>query len=222
MEKHILRRRAAIGTLGLLLMVSTALAAAPLYKGWQKGPWEKYDEDGGIITYINDDVPTGVDAVRVDTVLPYPADALFPIITDPERAKTYSFIKEFRPIENHGSWGYLYQRVSATGVDDRDFTVRLDLMKPEVPNTGPYGWTWVQANDKGPPPTDAVRATVTSGSYILTPIDGGKKTHVSYRLWFDPGTWVPDFLVNPAVRGSAEETVSRLRKDARKIFAKKK
>lgn len=204
-----------------LLVVSGSLMASPIYQGWQKGPWEKYDKDNGVTVYLNEDVPTGVDAVRVDAILPYPADQLFPIITDPERARTYSFIKEFRPIENHGNWGYLYQRVSATGVKDRDFTVRLDLMSPKIPNTGPYGWTWKQANDKGPPPTDAVRATVTSGSYILTPVENGTKTLVSYRLWFDPGTWVPDFLVNPAVRASAIETVVRLRQDARKKYGKK-
>lgn len=216
-----LGKKRLLGTLVLLLLVSTALIAAPKYEGWQKGPWEKYDEDNGITMYLNEKVPTGVDAVRVDTVLPYPADRIFPIITSEERARSYSFIKEFKVIENNGTWGYLYQRVKATGVDDRDFTVRLEIMEPDVPNTGPYGWRWTQANDKGPPKTDAVRATVAAGSYILTPIDGGKRTHVSYRLWFDPGTWVPDFLVNPAVRASADETVIRLRKDARKMFAKK-
>ena len=201
--------------------MSGTLIAAPNYTGWQKGPWEKYDNDDGVTMYINESVPTGVDAVRVDTVLPYPADQLFPIITDPERAKSYSFIKEFRPIENHGTWGYLYQRVRATGVDDRDFTVRLDLFQPDTPNAGPYGWRWIQANEHGPKETDAVRATVAAGSYVLTPIANGTQTRVSYRIWFDPGTWVPDFLVNPAVRSSAKETVIRLRKDARKKFAKK-
>ena len=203
------------------LIASGSLVASPLYQGWQKGPWEKHDVDSGVTMYTNDTVPTGVEAVRVDMVLPYPADQLFPIITDPERAKTYSFIKEFRPLENHGTWGYLYQRVTATGVDDRDFTVRLDLFQPDVPNEGPYGWKWQQANDKGPKPTDAVRAKVASGSYVLTPIYNGTKTHVSYRIWFDPGTWVPDFLVNPAVRSSAKETVLRLKKDAQKKYGKK-
>ena len=204
----------------LLLMfgfVGEATAEAP-YTGWQKGPWEKHDEEDGIKIYLNDSVPGGVDAIRVDTVMDYPADKLFPIITSEERARSYSFIREFKVIANYNNkWGYLYQRVMSTGIDDRDFTVKLRIVIPKTANGGPYGWKWKQANEKGPKPKDGVvRASVVAGSYFLTPIDGGKRTLVSYRLWFDPTTWVPDMLVNPALRGGAVETVQRLVTDARK------
>lgn len=191
------------------------------YTGWKKGPWVKHDVDDGLTVYLNEEVPTGIDAVRVDAVIDMPADKLFPIIIDENRARSYSFIREFRPIAVYGEWGYLYQRVKATGVDDRDFTVKLKMVKPKVRNSGPYGWQWKQANDKGPEPRDGVvRATIVAGSYLLTPIEDGKKTLVSYRLWFDPGTWVPDILVNPAVRSSVKETVRRLVDDAQKEHAK--
>jgi len=191
------------------------------YTGWKKGPWEKHDVDDGITMYLNDEVPTGIDAVRVDAVIDLPADKIFPIIIDENRARSYSFIREFRPLAVYGEWGYLYQRVKATGVDDRDFTVKLKMVKPKRRNAGPYGWEWKQANDKGPKPRDGVvRATIVAGSYLLTPIEDGKKTLVSYRLWFDPGTWVPDILVNPAVRSSVKETVRRLVDDTLKQYKK--
>jgi len=193
------------------------------YAGWQKGPWKVHSKEKGNITvYINDSVPTSVEAIRVDTILPYPADQLFPIIVDPERAKSYSFIEEFVPVENHGNWGYLYQRVSSTGIQDRDFTVRLHMFEPRELNQGAYGWRWVQDNSKGPKPKKGVvRAKVVAGSYILQPIENGTKTLVSYRLWFDPTTWVPNFLVNSALRDGCIETVRRLREDAEKKFGKR-
>jgi len=205
----------------LFFLVAGGAFAQPKanYEGWQKGPWGEHEREDGLVMYLNDEVPTGIDAVRVDTVIDQPAHKLFPIIIDEERARSYSFIREFKPIAVYGDWGYLYQRVKATGVDDRDFTVKLKLVKPETRNGGPYGWKWKQANDKGPAPRDGVvRATVVSGSYLLTPIEDGKKTLVSYRVWFDPGTWVPDFLVNPAVRNSAKETVQRLVDDIDKAM----
>lgn len=193
------------------------------YTGWQKGPWKVHSkEKGGITVYTNSKVPTGVDAIRVDVILPYSAKEMFPIITDPERARTYSFIEEFEPIANYGTWGYLYQRVSATGIQDRDFTVKLNLFEPKETNKGPYGWKWVQDNSKGPSEKEGVvRATVVAGSYILQPIENGARTLVSYRLWFDPGTWVPDFLVGSALRDGCIETVKRLRSDAEKKFGKR-
>ena len=194
------------------------------YEGWQKGPWAKYNQEDGLTVFLNDSVPTGVDAIRVDAILDFPAHDLFPIITSEERARSYSFIREFKVIANYANkWGYLYQRVKSNGIDDRDFTVKLRIVIPKDVNGGPYGWKWKQANEKGPKPKDGVvRASVVSGSYLLTPIDGGKRTLVSYRLWFDPTTWVPDFLVNPALRNGAIETVKRLEIDAKKKLGKKK
>ncbi len=214
---------ALVALLTLIVALPAVAQQTYTYHGWQKGPWKVHSkEKGGITVYTSDSVPTSVDAIRVDTVLPYTAEELFPIITDPERARSYSFIKEFVPLEHHKTWGYLYQRVSATGTQDRDFTVKLHLFEPTEKNTGPYGWRWVQDNAKGPKEKKGVvRATVVAGSYVLTPIENGTKTLVSYRLWFDPGTWVPSFLVDSALRDGCIETVRRLGQDASKKLAKR-
>lgn len=210
-----------LALLVLLSLAGIAVASSSYnYKGWQKGPWEKHKNKKRMTMWLNEDVPTGgVEGIRIETMIPLPADQVFPILVDPDRASGYSFIEEFKPLAHYGDWGYLYQRVSATGVDDRDFTVYLKLMKPEKPNQGQYGWIWKQANDKGPPPKEGVvRAKDIEGSYILTPIGPNKdKTLVSYRLWFDPNSWVPDFLINIATRKSGWETIERLREDADRL-----
>jgi hypothetical protein len=197
---------------------SSAFAEGPNYNGWQKGPWQKHDRDEGITTYINEKAAQGsVEAVRADLIINAPADKIFPILIDPDRAKSYSFIAEFKVVGHYGDWGYLYQRVQTTGVKDRDFTVHLKMLEPKTANTGPYGWVWKEANEKGPKPVDGVvRAQGVQGSYFLTPLSSNQ-TLVSYRVYFDPDSWVPSFLINRAVRSSAFETVKRLRSDARKL-----
>lgn len=207
--------------LALLVFVSVLAAASFAlakyrYKGWQAGPWEFHKSKDDMSMWLNEEVETGVHGVRVDTVIDVPASDIFPFMTDEKRQASYTFIREFKIIKQYKDWGYLYQRVQSTGIQDRDFTVRLQMIAPATKNGGQYGWVWEQANDKGPPPKDGVvRATVVSGSYILTPLgQNGERTRVSYRLWFDPSSWVPDFLINAAVRNAAFETVHEIREAA--------
>ena len=206
----------------LFVLAASSTAAGFKYTGWQQGPWEFHKEKKGMKMWLNDGVPSGVHGVRVDTIMDMPAHDLFPILMDEQRQAEYSFIREFKILKRGERWGYLYQRVRSTGIQDRDFTVKLLLLYPDIVNGGPYGWVWNQANDKGPPERDGVvRATGVSGSYVLTPLDGGKKTRISYRLWFDPSSWVPDFLINNAVRNAAFETVEQLREEGQLIKAGK-
>lgn len=206
----------------LFVLGTSSSAAAFNYTGWQKGPWEFHKEKKGMKMWLNEEVPTGVHGVRVDTIVDMPPHDIFPVLMDEKRQSEYSFIREFKILKRYDRWGYLYQRVKSTGIQDRDFTVKLIMLYPDVPNTGPYGWVWTQANDKGPPERDGVvRASVVAGSYVLTPLNGGKRTRISYRLWFDPSSWVPDFLINAAVRNAAFETVDELRVEANLIKAGK-
>lgn len=187
------------------------------YSGWQKGPWKRHKTKSRMTMYLNDEVTSGIDGIRIDTVIDLPVEHVFPIIVDAKRAASYSFIRDFKILEkNADGTGYLYQRLQATGVDDRDFTVFMRQVVPKVVGKGSYGWLWKQANTKGPKPKKGVvRAKIVSGSYILTPVGSkGKKTRVSYRLWFDPNTWIPDFIINMKTRSGAFETVKRLRIDS--------
>jgi hypothetical protein len=202
----------------VLLLVPIATAEAFQPKGWQRGPWEKYDSEDGMTIYINDSMPTGVDAVRVDGTIPLPADRVFEVILDEKRAGSYSFVRDFKVLERKENSGYVYQRVGSPGLRDRDFTARVDIIRPTTLNGGPYGYAWKQANWRGPKPKDGVvRAVGIAGLCIVTPKKDGTSA-VSYRVWFDPSTWVPDFLINPAVRNAAVEQVRRLRRDTIKRF----
>lgn len=202
----------------ILLISLTALdASAQVYSGWQRGPWEKFDRDEGIQVFTNEEPPkgTGVDAVRVDIILDGPIEDLFKLCIDHDRASKFSFVREYKVLKQTDKDAYIYQRVKESGLADRDFTIHIKLIRPTPENNNSWGFSWQQANDKGPAPRDGiVRATMVAGSYVLTPLKDGR-TQLSYRLIFDPNTWIPDFVLRRAVRNAAVETVKTLRRDAR-------
>lgn len=206
---------AGLTLLGVLLTAAT-ISAYP-YSGWQKGPWEKEGTEDGITIYSNDEAPGDNTAYRADATLDHPPSEVFPLVISHERAKSWSFMKDYRVITSEGNRAVVYQKVDRSSLDPRDFTISSFHFKPKVENQGTYGFVWKQANEAGPEPNDdAVRVDVVGGSLILTPTAGGTKTKVSYRFVMDPGTWVPGFIVNSALEDSAVEVVDRLRKDLKK------
>ncbi len=200
-----------------VLLFASGLAASYPYTGWQKGPWEKEGTDDGITIYSNSDAPGDNKAYRADAVLDAPPSKVFPLVISHERARSWSFMADYRVIKEKGNRAVVYQKVDQSGLDPRDYTIRSFHFKPAKENQGTYGFVWEEANKAGPPSNDdAVRVEHVAGSLILTPVDGGKKTRVSYRFLMDPGTWVPAFIVNSALEDSAVEVIERLREDLKK------
>ena len=145
-------------------------------------------------------------AVRVDAILDGPIDELFKLVIDHDRAAKFSFVREYKVLSQSDSDAYVYQRVKDSNLADRDFTIHITLIRPTEANKNSWGFAWTQANSKGPAPRPGVvRATMVQGSYVLTPLKDGR-TQLSYRLIFDPNTWIPDFVLRRAVRGAARQS----------------
>jgi hypothetical protein len=200
----------------LLFSLSAPASAQDYYSGWQKGPWKFYEKADNIEVYTNSNPPkgTGVDAVRVDVIISGSIEKLFYLIIDHKRSAKFSFVREYKVVKEGDKEAFVYQRVMESGLDDRDFTVHVKLIKPDG-DQGAWGYSWQQANQQGPPPRKGVvRASMVQGSYVLTPLADGR-IKVSYRLIFDPNTWIPDFVLRRAVRKAAVETVRTLIRDAK-------
>jgi len=198
-------------------LLSTSLLAAYPYSGWQKGPWEKEDTTNGITIYSNEEAPGDYDAFRADTVLDAPPSEVFPLVISHERASSWSFMKKYEVLSSKGNRAIVYQMVDRSGLSPRDYTIRSYHFQPSKENRGTYGFVWEQANQAGPDETDeAERVEHVAGSMILEPVENGTKTRISYRFVMDPGTWVPDFIVNSALEDSAVEVLTQLRDDLKK------
>ncbi len=210
----------------IAFLLAAAVFLAPLalnadykYSGWENGPWELHDMQYGIKVYINEKAPADVAAFRADAVIDLPADKIFPILIDHERARKNPVMDAYKVLKTENGRTLIYQRVKDSIVNPRDYILWTRSFKPEKPNTGRYGFVWESAKKgEGPAPKDEyVRVTNVKGSFILTPIDGGKRTRVSYRSLFDPGAFAPTMLVNSALSDATVDFVERLRKDAERL-----
>ncbi|HVY49441.1 MAG TPA: START domain-containing protein, partial [Minicystis sp.] len=74
-------------------------------------------------------------------------------------------------------------------------------------------------DDRAAPATKYVRADLEDSSFVLTSIDGGKKTHVVAEIHCDPKGSVPGFIVNQFQKGWGYNTIASLRGQVTKGIA---
>ena len=98
---------------------------------------------------------------------------------------------------------------------DRDFVSKVTLsMAPSTHQfTIAYGAT---QDDAGAPRTDYVRGEIKNSRFILTPVDGGKRTHLVAEVHCDPMGSVPKWLVNFFQRSWPIDTFYGLRRQVAK------
>jgi hypothetical protein len=103
----------------------------------------------------------------------------------------------------------VYQVLQLPVLDDRDFTLRVTWGGDEHER-------WIRfATDEqeGPPPQPGmVRVHLHEGQWLLTPIEGGRRTHAFYRFRLDLGGSVPGWMG----RGKAAKAVPGLFEALRK------
>ena len=70
--------------------------------------------------------------------------------------------------------------------------------------------------DPSAPKTSFVRAEIEDSVFVLSPVDGGKRTHVVAEIRCDPKGSVPARLVNLFQKNWGYKTISSLRHQAAK------
>lgn len=108
---------------------------------------------------------------------------------------------------------HLYAVINAPLVSKRDYTVRL----VDESKDGRYLMTW-KPSEKGPALRNGViRVTTNEGYWLLEPRDDGKRTHVVYYLFTDPGGSLPTWLVNSVNRSTIPDIFKSLRREVKKM-----
>lgn len=200
-------RRALALVFVMLLAVPTA---AFEYVGWQKGPWTKVDTDDGVTVYRNKSVPGDIHAYRADVVIDATPGRVMKAVLDHDRAASRSFVLEYDVLHDDGVSTRVYQQIQRTGLGKREFTTAGKIFRGGS-DSGAQGFSFRLVDDGvDDPEVDSVARM--EGSFVLTPV-AKSKTRVSYRMYMDPGTWIPDFVLRRALRKGAVEVVELLRSD---------
>jgi hypothetical protein len=127
-----------------------------------------------------------------------PPKAVFDVVTDfADYPKFMPYTKEARVLYWVDPNVFVeYTRVTAPFVSDRDSINQITMTRGTAVNGGVYRSEWVTRPDELPARDGVVRVRLNSGSWVLQPIDGGRRTRVTYTLLTNPGGYIPKWLAN--------------------------
>jgi hypothetical protein len=178
---------------GMLLLAMLACLAVD-----NPNPWQAAGQKDAIHVWARDVPNSAIRELRAEGVIALPPERLWEVVTDTSHYMEFMpYVEEARRMgQAEGGGHYEYQRLAPPLVKKRDYIIKTQSNIDAEAGT----WThaWAAAADRGPPPrADAVRVTVVDGSWTLKRLDADH-THVTYRLFTDPGGAVPRWVANRA------------------------
>ncbi len=176
----------------IVLLVTAALA--------QEG-YERIGERAGVVVYKR---PGHAIDLAAEGDVDAPPAVVQKVLTDyPSHPKWVHGLRVSRVLDRQDHTLDVYQRLDLPMLDDRDFALHVTW--------GEAGTTrfvrFATANQKAPPlPDGVVRIPLHQGSWVLEPIDGGRRTHALYRFEMELGGHLPMWMA----RGRAAKDVPAL------------
>ena len=205
----------------LALIAAAALLAATWGAEVEEPKWELKAESKGVKVHVRAKPGTDVKELKSIGEIDSPPPAVFRVLTDFERYKeTMPYTDESRILSTEVEDGKIkawlfYSVVNAPLVSKRDYAIRVADESDWQDGKGFMKTHW-NLSDKGPAPKKGVvRTPVNQGSWLLEPLDDGKKTRATYLLFTDPGGSLPTWIANKANSGAIPDIFVALRKYAK-------
>ncbi len=176
-------------------------------------PWEEKADSKGVKVYSRSRSGTGVKELKSIGVVDSPPRAVFKVLGDfPRYKEMFPNTEESIVVSTEDKATHFYTVINPPMVSRRDYCIRVaDDTDPKDPK-GVYKISW-KLSDKGPAPKNGtVRVAVNDGSWILEPIEDGKKTQVTYFIFTDPGGSLPNWIINKANSSTIPDVFEALRK----------
>lgn len=193
--------------IGLILTL-----AAPLLAGEK---WEKFDSDDGLTIYRREKKGSDIKEIKSVKIIKQKASVLMRVVSDFEHFSDFlPYVKKSHVVRRESvKVFYGYQLLAFPLISDRDMYIRVaDVSSASKSGQQPayYKSEWHVA--KGGPKDQGVRLKVNDGYWRFDPLDGGKKTRITYYVYTDPGGMVPSFLANKANTVAIPDVLKALEK----------
>ena len=180
-------------------------------------PWEKFGEDDGIAVFRRELAGSPVIALRGEGVVDAPILRVASVLVDDSRATEWidrlEEIKLVRKLseDERIHWSHIGTPIV---LKDRDFvySIKLELDPPNKKLMLNYHSVY----DSGAPKTNYIRGEFKYGTFVLTSIDGGKKTRVLAEVLADPKGSVAKWIVNLFQKSWPRKTIASLRRQVAK------
>ena len=164
--------------------------------------WKETGQQGGITTYERDREGTSIKEVRAVGTFDSPNWMVRNVLDDADHYSQFMpYVIQSHILAHDPARHTLltYAQVNPPVVSMRDYTILIhDESKPgPVEGEEIYSSRWEDGSAKGPAEKKGfVRVKNNEGSWLLEPIDGGKRTRATYTLFTDGGGGIPAFLLN--------------------------
>ena len=185
-----------------LLAVSViviAFAASSVQALDMKSPgmdWtEAYRTDELVI--FTKDVEAGRRIVAIAEV-DAPPEIVFNVITDFDHYPDFMpYVKESRVLSRMGDSDVVtYARIALQFVSERDYPLKVKMTRGIPTNGGVFKVEWTARPEAQPEIEGVVRVRLNEGSWLVEPLQDGKRTRLTYTLLTNPGGLIPVFVVN--------------------------
>ncbi len=197
----------------LAASTSNALDARP------PGPeWELANKRDDLIIYTRDNPKVGTrDLVAVGEVDGTP-ESVFRIVTDFDRyPKFMPYVKESKTLKRADDNRLtVYSLLSPPLVDDRDYAIDVTMTPGSAQNGGKYTSAWVSVPEAAPERGGVIRVKINTGSWQMEPIDGGKRSRVTYTVSTHPGGSIPTWIANKSNTVAIPDLFKAVREQAAK------
>lgn len=185
----------------VLAFVALLLAAAGARAVEAKLPgpgWEEANRNDDLVIFTHDNPQVGTrDIIAVGEVDAAP-QAVFDVVVDFDHYPQFMpYVKESRNLKKTSDLQVtVYALLSPPLVDDRDYAIEVTKTVGTGRNGGVFKSAWVAVPDAAPPRESVVRVKINTGSWVMEPLDGGKRTRLTYNLSTHPGGSIPTWIAN--------------------------
>ncbi|SHL89450.1 Polyketide cyclase / dehydrase and lipid transport [Nitrosospira sp. Nsp11] len=149
------------------------------------------------LTIFIKDVDEGRRIVATTEVVARP-EIIFDVLSDFEHYPDFMpYVKESRVLGRESNGEVItYARVAPPFVSERDYLLRVRMVRGTASNTGVFKIEWKAIPEMQPEVEGVVRIKLNEGSWLAAPLDGGTRTRLTYTLLTNPGGLIPDFVAN--------------------------
>lgn len=213
------------------LLLALALTALPLVSFSSTGAadeakpaaptWERVTEDSGIVVFRQEIAGSPVIAFKGVGAVDAPIGQVIAAVTDTTRSTEWMdsmvearVLRQVSPLEK-----VVYTHIKTPpGLTDREFVTNA---RGEFdPAFKRFTVHIHSVNEPSAPHTSYVRGEIHHSSWVLTSIDGGKKTLVVTEIHADPKGSIPTFIANAFQKNWPINTIKNLRKQSAKSDVK--
>lgn len=178
--------------------------------------WEEANHTDDLVVFTKD-VPKGRKIIAVGDVDASP-EAVSKVVGDFSHYPDFMpYVKEAKIVSRKSDNEFVaYTLLSPPLVDDRDYAIKVTAAPGTAQNGGVFTTAWTAVPEAEPARADVVRVTLNDGEWRMEPLDGGKRTKLTYTLLTHPGGSIPNWVANKSNTKAIPDLFAAIRKRATK------